>query len=64
MASKKGRKSEKQNKTPEVVQAEERPAEREIVPGKEFYENDWFVMHAQAARLACLGNFIIKTEPP
>lgn len=41
MASKKGKKAEKQNKTPEVVQAEERPVEKEIVPGKGFYENDW-----------------------
>ncbi len=51
MASKKGRKSEKQNKTPEVVQIEERPAEREIVPGKEFYENDWFVVNVHTIRL-------------
>ena len=41
MASRKGKKAEKQPKTPEVVQPEERPVEKEIVPGRGFYEKDW-----------------------
>lgn len=42
MSSKKGKKSEKQNKTPEVIQIEERPTEKEIVTGKGLFESDWY----------------------
>ena len=42
MAARKGKK-EKQAKTPEVTQVEERSTEKEIAPGKGFYESDWSV---------------------
>ena len=43
MASKRGKKSERTSKTPEVSHVEERPTEKELIPGKGFYERDWLV---------------------
>lgn len=41
MASRKAKKEKLVNKTPEVTQVDDQLKEKEIIPGKGFYESHW-----------------------
>lgn len=43
MASRKAKKEKLVNKTPEVAQVEDQLKEKELIPGKGFYESHWWV---------------------
>ena len=42
MASRKAKKEKLVNKTPEVTQVDDQLKEKEIIPGKGFYESHWW----------------------